>query len=472
MTSSIILTLSIIISIYLIGLSIFLTLFKKTFFNIFLTLGLSFILGNLYLCNILTILLFLAKLDLGPPLLLMSLISSILLIIISPKKYYKKRILNQLKRNHWILVLIGTLFLVLILPSMFTMLNLWDTKAMWLFKAKSFFLEDNFPNTFYLENIYYSLHKDYPLGFPLLISLFLRTCNVINEQALKIYFISFFINTIFVFVGTLQVLFKKIKIFHKIILVIALFLIQGFTNYADSGYADVPISSIFIATTSSNLLLTKSDNKELIIISFLCALLGLNFKNEGLTFFLLNCIFLIIYLVQRSKLHKKLSTQNIKKGSLLLAVLLFALLPFLYWLIFKKVYGFNNDITSQIILYNSYEYIQRIKMIINYFLQVAGNVKLFGILGLPFITLYLSFTIGFLIRGKRLINYLPTLIILLQILVYLLTFLITPRDLSWHLSTSLDRLIIQILPSLYICVFYYIYLVYFKPRKKTLCESI
>jgi hypothetical protein len=58
-------------------------------------------------------------------------------------------------------------------------------------------------------------------------------------------------------------------------------------------------------------------------------------------------------------------------------------------------------------------------------------------------------------------NKVPLLAVLLIFLGYLVIYVITPYDLNWHLSTSLDRLILQIFPAV-------VYLVI--KRKEASCQ--
>jgi putative copper export protein len=44
-------------------------------------------------------------------------------------------------------------------------------------------------------------------------------------------------------------------------------------------------------------------------------------------------------------------------------------------------------------------------------------------------------------------NYQSIIVLLLMLSGYFMVYIITPHDLNWHLNTSLERLFLQLLPS-------------------------
>ena len=130
-------------------------------------------------------------------------------------------------------------------------------------------------------------------------------------------------------------------------------------------------------------------------------------------------------------IFKKKILQNYKK----IIFLLFSLIPILIWKITCISYNVNNDIIN----YNTLSSLK--SMIFNY-----NSFKLifkFLILDTKFILSIIFILIAFNFTKNKKIFYFSLLVGMSYIFSLFMVYLITPHDLTWHLSTSASRVIMS-----------------------------
>jgi hypothetical protein len=362
----------------------------------------------------------------------------------------------------------------------------WDAWAIWNLRAKfiarsSIDLKIIFSN---LANHTPWSHIDYPLLLPGTIA---RFWEYLGSQSVQIPILVAFLFTIL----TAGLIFSSLSILKnktRGALAALVLITSPFWIYGTWQYADVPLALYFLATTIilSFIDYFKFTNAKLFILLGLFSSLAIWTKNEGLFFFLA----LVFLLIAFSFFNK--SSSQFRKGLLMFIVsaLPVIIVIFLFKFYFAKtgndIYSLArlNDITAKLTDFSRYlkistsfslylkqlfpssllAYIGLIAIVNN---QVKEKKWMFlvltlGLLYLGYLQMFLfpfCLLILFLIKALRIdMLYQRSFMIISLVLIttyigYFFTYVITPRDLDWHLSTSLDRLIVQLMPSFIFFIF-------------------
>lgn len=299
----------------------------------------------------------------------------------------------------------------------------WDAVAIWNLHAK-FLADKNHWSDMFQQPLSWS-HPDYPLFLPSLIAMGWKSINEIN-------FIVPVVLGVIPLIGIISLLFFATK--NRIIGTIAAFIIifdQRFIEQAASQYADTWLA-FFI-------LLAIYLISQLPMFPHLAWVLGLIvttcgwIKNEGLLFFILASAVALIVLKgdRKARLRYMISCSPV----------------FFVLFMFKITWSPANDMVTEtntsiyvkLVSWNRYELL----------LQYFKNTIMDDFPILP----------GLVILGLFLIKKMPQIIlynsfILLSLLgIYLGIYLVTPKDLSWHLNTSFYRLMHQLYPGFLLCYF-------------------
>ncbi len=347
------------------------------------------------------------------------------------------------------LILIFLFFLPLILNSLTSFLIEWDAVAIWFFKAKALFLEKNFLS-YLKDNNWLFSSQAYPIGVPLVISFYYRLINKINDQSIQLYFLMFYLNLTIFSLGILIDFFEK-KI-NKIILLLAVlsfYISSNIVVYSHNGYVDLVLGSVFafifyflylfLNGRESKL---KSDLLKMILIVSGHSLI---LKNEAIPFVLIVFLALII------NFFINLEKTNRKKIIYFIPYVIIFFFPFIFWQVYLKVYKIPSFLDGHYLDFIKIENLVRLKTIFNYcFLEIFNTNKY----NLSFILLILLFVyqMSYLILSQELSLKINLLIFLLfgQFLSYVYVYLVTPLPFIVQLETSLERLILQILPIFFI----------------------
>lgn len=208
-------------------------------------------------------------------------------------------------------------------------------------------------------------------------------------------------------------------------------LVSGFQT------ADVPLAFFFLAAALMLLIASRKQDAGAFFLAGLAAGLSGWTKNEGLVFIL--SISAAVWLIIRPQ----------RSGWM--AFLGGLALPLAVILTFKLTFPTPNDVVSPQGLGNVLPRLAdpaRYALILHYLLrelsQLAGwapSLAIIGMLGLFWLTWRAPHDPS-LHPGIRAV----TALTLLQFGAYLGIYLITPRDLTWHLMYSMDRLLLQLFP--------------------------
>jgi hypothetical protein len=295
-----------------------------------------------------------------------------------------------------------------------------DGFSIWNLHAK-FLIQDNYS----WENIFSPsiawTHSDYPLFLPSLIAIFWKAHGKIDPIIPMIICYLQYIAFLIVFYSAT----KKVKNKWVPVLFILLFTLDVHSisivksQYADSLLALAYLTSFFLFING------ESGSKTHSVLLGFFASLPIWIKNEGVFFFLVSIVFIALMY------HK-----NLKKFFLFV---LGATPVVLLWLYFKIVYAPENDVVSGA----AQNFILRLLDISRYFIILKW---LFYILLREFPLLLIAFLL--VIYNSRFLISWKFSFVCCVFSCYFMAYLLTPHNLSWHLSTSMSRLIYHLYPTI------------------------
>jgi len=199
-----------------------------------------------------------------------------------------------------------------------------------------------------------------------------------------------------------------------------------------TGYADLALSAYFLASGIFILLFAKEGRSPFAFIASFMLASGAWTKNEGLTFALLGFLALCVIAL----LNKR---GGLRSLAISLSPLALFILP---WSIYKAVHGLGNEYVQTMGPGVFFSNISRLASIIPY---VADFMFLKpGVIGLAWWAYAITALLGLkrMLADKTIVLH---WLILGQLGVYIFVYTITPLDLIWHLATSVDRLLMQLI---------------------------
>ena len=340
----------------------------------------------------------------------------------------------------------------------------WDAWAIWNLKAKAIFKSIRlFPESSWLMALEPSrewTHNDYPLFLPISI---VRSWNILGTDSRMVPLVEGWL--ISVLSGLLILLVCWQKNWWLSIIVSLIYLTNpNFINFSSSQYADIALGSFLLLTiyTFQNTI-TAEDNesrKFWMILSLIFGLASAWTKNEGLICLSLISICYLFYglvcYLKQSKLKNSLKDYISKlKLSLLTVEFYIISIGFLALLHFKIFAASGNDFINNSVNNNFSDGIStsikifdttRYQTIFNFFYE-RMLIDYKYIAPLCLLVFLVSFAINF--RKKLSFNIkecIPILIWLCILSIYFFIFIVTPKELNWHLNTAANRLLLQIYP--------------------------
>ncbi|NMB84589.1 hypothetical protein GYA28_04880 [Candidatus Roizmanbacteria bacterium] len=440
-------------SVYLVGFLILQVFFKKISrsTNLFLGFGLSWLWGTVFFFLIGYFLALTNNLELismgklywfAAPAVLIN------LTIVIKRQVKEKTGVNWL--NFVVFIFTLVFFYPLAKEALFTPMKSWDSVAMWLMKANSFYLSSGiWTNDLYTKPGFDYLIKAYPIGFPLLTSIYYRLINNINDQTVQLYYLFFYLNLIWTFFGFLLEVFADRKKILLLVLTLIIFLGPDFIIYSHNGYADIAIAFLFLISFTSLVIFHDKKNASLgyLITAIAGSTLSACFKNDGLPFFILITVFSFM-IIAKDLLKKKAGIKTL----LITGTTIFVGTAILIsWETVKNKLHLIHYLDYGSFNLNS---LKRVGLIYFYFWDNFTNVNKFGMIAIPSLVVIMTEITYLLLNGKT--NRLIFFVVLLgQISAYAYAYMKTPLPLELHLQTSMERLIIQSLPVYLALVFLY-----------------
>lgn len=318
----------------------------------------------------------------------------------------------------------------------------WDAWAIWNLRARHIFHGgSNWTNAF--SETMTDSHLDYPLFLPLAV---VRGWIVAGHDTTAVpmgYGILFsLLTTILLFAG----IYAQSNLYNGLAAVAILNSTSFFINLSSWQYADILVGLIFLATSISISIYIRSSQPGLSFLIGLLAGFAAWVKNEGLVFTGLSVTTMLIIAVFQKYNNRK--SLRFTTTSFLCGLLPGAAIT----LFFKLWVPHTNDLVQGIQSAQLATFLQpgRAFEIIQYFAQSVFFPSPHHVFPHYFpvgsmLLVYLMLK-GF--KPKAKLDYLLLLPILGMGAAYFLAYLTTPRDLTWHLQTSHNRLFMQIWPTI------------------------
>ncbi len=295
----------------------------------------------------------------------------------------------------------------------------WDAWAIWNLHA-SYLTSPQYWKNLLLNTSF--AHPDYPLLLPAVIA-FLNRLLLQTHNVLVSYSFHFLITLLIPVIIYLETFRKSIFIAGLTLLLFAtneFYIEQGVSQMADT------LLAFFLLCALVAMSHHKQDKRMLLLSA---AFLGLCMwtKNEGV-------IIALVFVLYHLK-------ELFGTGRLRFALMGFAI-PFATWLLFKLAYAPANDVVAGQgqETWQRLAQTERYKLIYDYFIK---NIKLYFRDAKYGVAIYLLIcTIRRRMPDKRL------LMLLTILLAYMAIYVVSPRELEWHLFTSQLRLMHQLMPAI------------------------
>jgi hypothetical protein len=305
----------------------------------------------------------------------------------------------------------------------------WDAWAIWIQHARFLQSESGAVNLF-TNDLAWS-HPDYPLLLPSLVAMFWQ----ISDSAFVPAIIAYVVAVLLLLSILTSFLERGYRLFGLL-----LFLILSTSDvlfpFVASQCADTLVALFIVAAfVLLHHLPERSASAQLFLLGFVVASCGW-IKNEGVVFSL---IFSIV-----------LAAKHIKRFSWLKWFAIGTLLPLAMIVAFKVWFAPANDLVNTESAYaDKLADTTRYRFIFDYmYSYLKDNCAL----------LYYSLACILLLRYRFAFSF-GFIVLVLLFAAYFFAYVISPNDLTWHLSTSFSRLVHQIFPAL-------IYLIYYAAAEK------
>lgn len=301
----------------------------------------------------------------------------------------------------------------------------WDAVAMWMLKAKALYLSGTQSSVFHSSDFLYS-SQPYPIGIPLIGAMLYTYVGFVNDQMFLLYLSLWYLMVVFV---TLAGVRRALPHFSSITLwlvVMALFITPSYLRFSHNGYVDIAMA-LPIALCTYLFIFEKQRALLMVIAGF-----SLMIKNEGMALVVASVVSLFFSSRQPSSPLKKV---------FLTMCILFAFSGYLYWQLYTRMNGIPSFLDTQVFepfrLKNiTFQFFDTILATQNHGLIFAGI----------FFTLVVSCTA--LIIHKKWRSLRPLILPGVIFAAYCAIYIITPLDFIAQLSSSFDRLMLQLFPAL------------------------
>lgn len=316
----------------------------------------------------------------------------------------------------------------------------WDAWAIWFLKAKAFYIEKSVAGPVLTDGSFGYSHPDYPLLAPLSTAWVYVATGGVNDIIAKLLY-----PVQYVCLLTLSYHFIKkagdmrtALLFTALLSVTPIILIHsaGFPMRVGGlytgdfvGYADLALSIYFLGAASFIYLYARDGKGGGLILAGLMLSMAAWTKNEGLVFAITGFIVLLIFAVRNG---------HWRHLGAALAVLLLFVAP---WAVYKSYLGAGSEYSGRAGLFFAYS--SRLPLILKHIVgQAFFSIGLFSFTW----WVWLASTVINIRGSLRPPLVFLNAILLAQLAVYVYIYVITPADLGWHLSTSSDRLLLQLTP--------------------------
>jgi len=327
-----------------------------------------------------------------------------------------------------------------------------DSRAIWMYKAKIIFEERTIFSDAVLDQSRNHPHPQYPLLLPIAAAWTFANMEKPDDRAVRVLFLIFFIGLV---IATYQLQRLKstiaVSASASLALLVMPFIYSGVRAGASSGYADLLLSFYITSGVLAMALWLREKDAIYLFIGSVLAAAAAMVKNEGLIFAANLPLCTVIFSYSKKLSARGLSqsdspsylgrnTRNLVLFSLNILLIGVLLLPWLS--VRSKLPEFlDENYLGKMSLHALILGLSRIPIIAKRFLAEFGNVRNWLIMW-PLIGVAI---IG-LVRTRRRIPSFVLVVMVVQLLAYAVIFMITPNDLVGQMRDTLSRLLFHVLP--------------------------
>jgi len=349
---------------------------------------------------------------------------------------------------------IGYIFLLVILSqaayvfaySVLLPVRGWDAWLIWCFRARVFFIDGGVKDSFLLDPAYKYAHPDYPLLVPLSAAWVYTALGRAAGIWAKLLYPLQFVSMLFVFHRAVKaattaanaMLFTALLSLTPIIIVHSGGMLQAIGPLAGGdylGYADLTLSIYMLSAGVFLYFAANGAPSSYIVLSAIFFALGAWTKNEGLPFALFGFLLIIVQTALGRKGLKGLKTLE----ACVCALALF-IVP---WAAYKALYSIGGDFAGRMSPAVFLANLGRVRLVVSTAIDyLFFKPGLFAFTWWAFVVSAVLNWRGFSSRPLLMLY----LLLFFQLFLYLFVYVVTPFDIVWHMRTSLDRLVLHMIP--------------------------
>lgn len=314
-----------------------------------------------------------------------------------------------------------------------------DAYAIWNLRARQIFSLGNDWRNSFSPLIY---HADYPLMLPLNVA---RSWVLSGDEALRVPMVVALAFTISLPAMLFTALSKTRGYWQAVLAGIVLLCTPGLFSIGAKQVADVPLAAFILAAGLLFYRYGCTHQKEYLLLCGLSAGLGAWTKNEGLFFLGILVLAVVVWIFTHGKQWPHLL--------FFLAGLAFPLALVIHFKLFLAPPGDMLAGRSLIELMIPFTKIDRYATTAQYFYQYLLNFQGWKIPVVILLLVYVFVLPGRLRKDEQMNIYFLSGMVLLILLADFSIYILTPHDLVWHITHSLDRLLLQVYPLFLLCIF-------------------
>ncbi|MCM8792670.1 MAG: hypothetical protein NC826_06015 [Candidatus Omnitrophica bacterium] len=315
-----------------------------------------------------------------------------------------------------------------------------DSLLIWGLKAKAIYLKGGFPFDLLKESDPDIFHLDYPLLIPIQEVLFYNFLGRFDDALVKVIFAVWYLSFLIIFYFLLRRF-----ILRKFALIFVLFLasLLRLGRFFSNGYADSVMAFYFSLGFLFLYLGYIKEKNNFFYLSAILSSIGGWVKNEGIAWCLINFMLLWIVAFLYYFKNEKNKSWEVKKGIIFYVIMM--LIFILPWQVFRIRYALKSDILREgfFSLSRFLKNIERLYYISCVYLKEFFNFKNWNLV-------WILFLFSFLLNIKNVFSkkyFLFTGLFLGFFGILSIIYILTYKDLHWHLTNSVDRLFIHIVPT-------------------------
>lgn len=338
-----------------------------------------------------------------------------------------------------LLTLLGLVWVWLLAAQVTTPLTSVDGSAIWMYKAKAFYLNGSLN----LTDLAAYAHLDYPVAYPLMVAGFYMLGAGLNES------LAFGITGLFALAGmSLLYGYARRRLPAPVCAALSLLLVSlspvfGLIYATDfMGLADfqVGVAFLFFGVSYSLWLETKEDGPTYLGLTLLAGTLAASLKNEGITFLLLGLLAIGLGLfLKRGQWRLYLADRRLWVG---LGIMIIAVGG---WNLFTRLNGYTTDLAGAFSASRFFEEVPKrsasIAELLGERFRPDGAYLLLGLL-----PLFSAFALLARPNRRSLLILILLALLIGQAGFYLLIYVVTPLPLEFHINTTWSRLTAQLVP--------------------------